>query len=236
MKGNEMKKDKELEKLFDAYADGVKPDGGLCDRAKSHMRAKSGRMPPRRIFAIASSLCCAAVVLAVSFAVLFPALKDGFFGGSSMGGVTADPDSVAPLYYAAADIKGRNVSYDDVKNYVDINVLKEHYKVAGEKYSAFYFKDSGKTAFINMRFAVETEDGVVEIDLVAETAKNVYGKFKDCYETGSGNFNGSLLIGTRYENGEYISNAYFADSECRYYVSAMSGSGRAEEIISMLFS
>lgn len=252
-----MKKQKdEIKKLFDDYADELTPRQDLASKAKVAMSVKNANKQSNqgnnrsanRRFGWMASLASAFVVLIICVGIILPQVNgnrtDGPINseqttpGSDQSGQTGDGTSNSIVYYAMADVKGKSVPLDEVDDMLMTSRLRDDSdcQVVSERYYAFY-TDDGTLAYIKALLGVRTDDGFVEITLIAEVDGMVRNDLKDVYRSHSHVEEGHLVGDTLLDDkGEYVTQGYFNARNMHFYVYAKTGANSwlSEKIIQNL--
>ena len=235
------KQDEMIKQLFDGYARELTPRDDLSSAARDEMTVLNKQQQPsasaRKNNGFARHL---GWIIPVSVVVLFvavvsvflPFLRFGDGTGSGNDVVTTPP---APEYYTFSDVKGRSIAIDDCDDMLQISRLLDKYVLISERYYAFYTQD-GELRYIRANLALRDSDGTfTEIELIAEVDGYVREDLERTYNAYSGY--GDLVCGSNYaDNGEYVTQAFFAARDMHFYVVARNGQATkvAREIISML--
>ena len=234
------KQDDMIQELFDSYASELTPRDELSSAARDEMTALNVQQKPsasarknngfvRHLgWIIPVSLVFVVLLVLMAFS---PVLGlDDFFQDNST--AQNPPETV----YTFADVKGRSVTLADCDGMLQISRLKSAgYEVLNAHYYAFYTAD-GDLRYIRALLGVRTEDGeFTEIELIAEVDGYVREDLKSIYDSHSG-YSGLVSESGYADNGEYVTQAYFAARDMHFYVVARNGqlTGVARDIISML--
>lgn len=217
-------KDKQLQQLFDGYAESLDPRPELADRALNSMRAEKARLKKRKtaLWVTFASLGSATAGALAVFGVV-TALR-GLRGVNTVPTVPTVPDA-QPVSYKIEQIKAKRVDGAFVADYLDMSdATALGVTLFAENYYGCYFKDSGELAYVKAVFGVNTDEGNIEMCIIAEDAAYAREDLSD-KRTGK---RGEYVYDVEYICGEYVTSAYYFDGEYRYYVSAMGNAGDAE--------
>lgn len=205
-------KDKQIQQLFDNYAETLEPQTHLAEKACAECRASSRKKTATRraVFKPILAACCVFVVLVVF--------------GVSLHSIGIPPLSESPsvVAYNVSSVRGRSVGRTDVEDILPMDVFDNSasYKIVSERYYAFYFKDSNQLAYIKAILGVSTENGIVELSVVAESKDFVRNDLQTYYEAAIKDGNGVQYGTSVTENGEYVTSAFFEAREMHFYISA----------------
>lgn len=221
------KQDDSIKKLFDDYASELAPREDLSSAARFEMTAIGKTKPsvssrPKKSFARHLGWIIP-VGLVVTFVVIFSMFLPIFgLGDSTQGGHNAQKPPVSETVYTFADVKGRSVSLSDCDSMLKISNIKQEYQVVSERYYAFYTAD-GELRYINALLGVRNSEGeFTEILIIAEVDGYVREDLKTVYDRYS-KYENLVMNGSYAENGEYVTQAYFAAREMHFYVEARNG-------------
>lgn len=233
-----------LQQLFDSYASQLKPRDDLCSAARDEMTALNAQQKPsdsaRKNKGFARHLgwiipVSFVLIFIVSLAVFAPVLGLHDLGS---GNHNAQDNPVTPTetVYTFADVKGRSVSRALCDEKLQVSrLVAAGYEVVGERYYAFY-TDDGELRYIHAMLGVRTADGeFTEIELIAEVDGYVRKDLKRTYDSYR-RYSGLAADSGYDDNGEYVTQAYFAARNMHFYVVAHNGqtTSVAREIISLL--
>lgn len=198
-------KDKQIQQLFDDYAQSLPQQDHLAEKARGMAFAR----PKKKKWWLVP-MVAAYCVLAV--AVLFVAVT------LTVSLVNISPQ---PTYqvYTSTDVTGHIVDRSDIANAVKVDLIDEQYNVIFENYRAYYF-DDGNLAYIRASLGISTEYGVVEVQLIAENNKFVRDDLTytyDNYVQGQ-----SFAQYKKFKDGEYITSAYSEGDDLHFYIETMS--------------
>lgn len=197
-------KDKQIQQLFDDYAQSLPQQDHLAEKARGMAFAR----PKKKWWLV--PMVAAYCVLAV--AVLFVAITLT----NSLVNVTPSPTYQV---YTSSQVTGHVVYRSDIANAVKVDLIDEQYEVIFENYRAYYF-DDGNLAYIKASLGISTEYGVVEVQLIAENNKFVRDDLTytyDNYVQGQ-----SFAQYKKFKDGEYITSAYFEGDDLHFYIETMS--------------
>ena len=236
------KQDDLIKQLFDNYADELTPRDDLSSAARYEMTAMSEQRKPsastRKNNGFVRHL---GWLIPVSFVVLFVSVLLVFL---PVLGLNDDPNSgnhntqlpTTETVYTFADVKGRRVTLDDCDDILQISRLVEaDYEIVSERYYAFY-TESGELRYVKALLGVRNSNGFfTEIEIIAEVDGFVRKDLKSTYDMYS-RYDGMVSDSGYADNGEYVTQAYFAARNMHFYVVAQSGQAStvAREIISAL--
>ncbi len=236
-------KDRQIQELFDGYADGLGERADLADKARALMTEKrrtergcksrraTAREKRRVIFITVGSVAAAAAFGVFAIGVL-PKLLIGGNGNPS----DNIPDGVAPapvVSYTLNDVRAVAVTEEFAADYVDLSTLKQYADVFDAHFYACYLETEESPVYVKCVFGVQTDDGMTEMRVISERR----GFRRDDLEESYGYLitdNGGYTYSNDYENGEYVTAAYCADRGFNYYFYAQSGDGFADEIIKLI--
>lgn len=225
-----MKKDEQINKLFDDYAEQLAPREELSSKARAEMAASDGKkssssrkrsgwlhllwiMPVWIVFALS---------LALVSRVIF-----GHDGNGNLPGAEDIPQTVD--YYTFADVFGKRVQPNDANEYakvedcIKVSALKQRYEVVSERYYVFYAYGDKQPRYIKAYLALRSADGVfTELELIAEYDGYVRSDLKEVYECVSDN---KIFVWSADfdQSGEYVTKGYFAARGAHFYVVGRNG-------------
>ncbi len=234
----------QIAQLFDDFAESLPSQTHLSEKASNAMPSARKKIKRRWVFALAA--CCVVVLIAVC--VFYKSIEapqnstsneqspnsqvlpgsSGTQGSTSLSVEVFEPqdvDNVVLLAPASAE------------KYLPISVLKAQpqFNVVYERYYAYYFKQIGELAYIQAILGVETEYGVVEINLIADDENYVEESRLEAYNlTIKDNKQDVVFCDEEVNNGEYVTRAYFNANNFNFYIYAQSNpqnSANVEEII-----
>ena len=223
--------DEQIQNLFDDYAKELAPRQDLADKAKMEMVASkqanqsvSARKKSSFWVHFAWITPVAAVFIAVIVAIFsLPSFIGGLrdkFGGDDQ---PSQRPQVAVAYYTYADVKGKSVNIADYNDQLQINRLTANgYQVVGQHCYAF-FTEAGALRYIKAYLGIRSPDGTfTELTLIAEADGYVRQDLRDIYDLCS-NLSGMGIDRSHEENGEYVTQAFFAARDYHFYVIARNG-------------
>ena len=237
-----MKKDEQINKLFEEYAEELAPHEELSSKARAAMTASNQKRSssPRKKngWVHLAWILPVWIVFALSLALVSRVI----FGHGGNGNPPGDDNtSQAVDYYTFANVKGNRVELDDeeyikVDNYINVSTLKKLYEVVGERYYAFYTYGDKQLRYIKAYIGVRSQNGIfTELEIIAELDGYVRDDLKEIYESVA-NSSGFVSRAGYDESGEYITKGYFEARGAHFYVIARNGqfSGEASQIISKI--
>lgn len=237
-------KDRQLQQLFDDYANELPERHDLASKARAQMTEKNGkryeretrrisaRAKRRTVIITVSSLAAAAAVGVFAFGVLPKMLV----GGSNSGTPPAtdgDASLVGITRYSLDEVRAVSVSAEFAKSYIDLDELRAQSDVFDEHYYACYIENKEDPVYVRAVFGVGTTNGTTEMSVIAERdgyRRNDLQKSYGGLITPSGYY----MYYNDYDRGEYVTAAYFAARGYNYYVYAQSGAGFANDLIENL--
>lgn len=198
-------KDKQIQQLFDNYAESLPQQDHLADKALGMAFAR----PKKKkwwIVPVVATYCVLVIALLTVAVVLTTSI------------VNISP---SPTYqvYTSSQVTGHSVDRSDIANAVKVDLIDEQYDVIFENYRAYYF-DDGQLAYIRASLGISTEYGVVEVQLIAETNEFVRQDLKYTYDNYI--YGQSFTQNQDYEDGEYITASYFEGEDMHFYIETMS--------------
>lgn len=236
------KQDDMIKQLFDDYASELAPRDELSSVAREEMTTlneqRKSSVPARKNKGFVRHL---GWIIPVSFVLFFVAVFGVFL---PVLGLNDNPNSgndivqtpSETVYYTFADVKGRSISLDDCDDVLQISRLNSAgYKVLNARYYGFFTED-GELRYIRVTLGVRDADGTfTEIELIAEVDGYVREDLKRTYETYS-DYNYLVCDSGYADNGEYVTQAYFASRDMHFYIVVRNGQATnvAREIISTL--
>ncbi|MCH5156473.1 MAG: hypothetical protein J1G02_01185 [Clostridiales bacterium] len=236
------KQDETIQKLFDDYAQELKPCENLAEKAKMEMVAKQAKPLPSarkkstfwRNFAwITPTVAVFVVLVVVLFSLPMFTLPDSSTNQGENPSVSVKP-TVA--YYTYADVKGRSANLSDYDDVLHISKLSDNgYEILGVKCYAF-FTDSNELRYVKVYLGVRSPDGIfTELELIGEVDGYVRNDLKDIYHSYS-DVDGLSIDGDYDKSGEYVTQAYFAARDWHFYVAARNGQRTevAQDILQLL--
>ena len=191
----------EIQKLFDDYAESLSPQPQLASRAKERYLSMQVAQKPRR--AVWAAAVCAVIVFVIAAAAVLPVLT----GGGE------------PQVYAASQTAGQRVDADFAGEIVNLQAFEgSAYSIVSQKYYAFRL--DGNVVYMAAQLGFSTDQGIVEVQFVAEKDGFVRLDWRTDYERYLKDNDGLRVVERRPENmpGEYVTNAYFKANGMRFYV------------------
>lgn len=206
MKKQKQQKDIRIQQLFDSYEQGVSPQTHLVGKAQAELSARrSNGTKQRTRWTWTAVVCCALALLLITVGVAKTIL----------------PAPADVQYYTASEVVKKSV--DGVFAGEKINLSgfdNSPYTLVSQKYYAYYFKSSGQLAYIVAQLGFSTENGIVEMRLIAESDGYVKLDWNSDYQKHLKN-NSALSVLPDYGTdlvGEYVTNAYFRANGMHFYV------------------
>lgn len=252
---NKERKDEKIEQLFSAFAEQVKPDRSVTEKAKRYLEAKNPgsvragetshtkeKKPLARRLILAGAATCGVALCALAAVQTFSFIKN--IGGS--GGNSAEDPGVsdhvpAPevtRVYSSAEIYTRQIGSNELPEELDFSWL-EGEGIEVSEVREYRFKSDSSLAFVRLIFSLPGTSGVTEVQLDVEVSAASYEKFTLYRElTSYGNVSGVDVLGvTGFLDGEYLSNAYFEDFGARFYLEVLSPDGDSlSDMLSVILS
>lgn len=222
-------KDKQIERLFDDYASSLEPNVRLADRAKQKMQSKQ---KPKRTAAFWGGLvaaCSAVLVIAFCMAAFMGKDDTGSdSGGSVGGGSSTDNAPTAPALqgYSISEVRAEKVDINFANQY--INTQLDDAQIFSESYYACYIKDTNEFVYLKAVLGVSYGGGNIQMSVIAETSDMTNKELAQEYERLMNGY--GYRYSTKYVNGEYVTAAYWAKADCKYYVSAMGNANGAQDL------
>lgn len=236
------RKDEKIEKLFSAFAEEVKPDRSVTEKAKQYLEAKNPgsasagktshaknreKKPLARRLVLAGAAACGVVLCAMVAVQTFQFIgKGGSSGGNSaedpgIPGVTPAPD--VTRIYSSSEIYTRSIGTEELPEEFDFSWLQGE-GIEISEVREYRFKSDSSLAFVRLVFSLPGASGVTEAQLDVEVSAESYEKFTSYRELVSyGSVSGVDVLGvTGFLDGEYLSNAYFEDFGARFYLEVLS--------------
>lgn len=242
----------QIAQLFDIFAESLPSQPHLIEKA-AREATPSARPKRNRSWIFALATCCVVILIAVCvFPNLFPNVPQqptpgdisptspgleppahgdkgdvgdpGPIGGPSLMAHVFDKEDVGDMVVLASA---------KAESYLPISVLKEQpqFSVTYERYYAYYFKSNGELAYIQAILGVETEEGIVEINLIADNHKYVEASRLEAYYHNIYYSDQQVVINnSAVENGEYVTRAYFNANNFNFYFYAQSNQQNSAEI------
>lgn len=236
-------KDRQIQELFDGYADELRERHDLASRARAQMTEKRGKRrvrETRRVSARrkrrAAIICITSLAAAAAVGVFaFGVLPKMLVGGDSLPG-SSDNSASSPapaIRYSLYEVRAVSVSAAFAEAYIDLSELKAQSAVFDEHYYACYIDNETSPVYVRGVFGVETPDGMAEMSVIAERD----GYRRDDLEKSYNELitpSGYYMYYNNYDKGEYVTTAYFAARGYNYYVYAQSGAGFSDDLIAKL--
>ena len=221
-------KDKDIERLFDEYADGLRPRADLASRARQQMQPRRERAHAKRV-AVISIASFAGVAASIAVAVLS---VNALFrvSGNDGAGSSATPPAINATEYNIADVRAVSVSRETATEYFDLSSIEEQYNVFAESYYACYLKESGELVYVRGSFGLETENGTTQVGMIAEKAEYRRTDLNQNFKYIIGN-SSEPITAKNYIDGEYISQTYWSTETTHYYVTTMGNDGTAYSVV-----
>lgn len=223
-------KDKQIERLFDHYASTLEPNTSLADKARQKIRKSAERQPKRRAWVLGVAAACAVVVLTALFVV--PFIGNDRADGGYTDNTTTKPNlpPVVPSqvrHYSISDVRASRVDADFAKQYISTE-LPAGANIFSENYYACYIKETDEFAYLRAVLGVSYNGGNIQMSIVAEKSEYAGNELATEYKyvmkgTGYRSY-------TEYINGEYVTVAYCAKSDCKYYVTTVGNADGGKEL------
>lgn len=221
-------KDKELQRIFDDFGDSLAPQPELSQRARQ--RFAENKNARKKFSHWGLVWCCA--FLAV------------FVVGSTVFGVLAGQNNLnadSAVVYFKNQVAGKRISAAAAADIISTQKLdKTDYKVVSETYYAYYFKETDELAYVRGKLGVSTENGIVELDIVAESNKYVKKDFEEYYNSNANKPDSFCDAATDTDmSGEYVTSSFIHAEEMHFYVSSLGNPSTQEDvekIIKLLFN
>lgn len=212
-----MKRDRDIEKLFDDYAAEQPARPELADRARSRL-AQRANPKRKRSGAVVRwvACCCAVAVVVVGLAYFVPRLLADNPGSQN---AVDNYASYSPLYVTAKNDGGNYRSMFGVDG-LDSSPL---YSVVYERYTAF-FDANDKLMYVRIALGVRADNNFVEMDIIAETDGFVRADLVERYRA-AGSSTDEFSVSTR--RGEYVTSAFMRAGGYHFYISAITGADPA---------
>ncbi len=221
-------KDKDIQQLFDGYADSLETRPDLADAARDKLRAVSPAPKKRKtalwvsLASVGSAAMCALVVIA---AVNLVGKVDNSLPSDQS---PSEPDNPLPsVSYTINQVRAERVDTGFMENYIDMVGASAYGDVFAENYYACYLKDSETLVYVKAVFGVDTGYGNIEMSVIVENTGYERDDLKSKY---SGYRKGEYTYRTEFVRGEYVTYAFYSDKDYRYYVSAMGNVDGAQNI------
>ena len=237
-----MKKNSDINKLFEDYGDALQPQERLNSDARVAMAAsnaakRSSSHAGRRLLHLAwivPAVCIALVTVVLLNLPIFrsPNLDDNSQKPSYDENMSGSDGAVQ--YYAFADVAGRSISLEDCDDILNIGALDgDKYEVVSAAYYAFYTEE-GDLRYIKALLGIRSAGGVfTELALIAE--KDGYVR-EDLIQTFERNIaDGGYVYESDYDDsGEFITQAYFQARGFHFY--AVGRNGRRTTVVNDIIS
>ena len=221
-------KDKDIERLFDEYADDLRPRADLAQRARQQMQPRRERAHAKRVAAISiASLAGAAASIAVAVLSV-----NALFRASGRPGENspASPPAVYATEYNISDVRAVSISRKTAEEYFDFSAIERNCDIFDENYYACYLKDGGELVYIRGSFGMATESGTTQVGIIAEKAgyrrTDLIQNFKNIITTDD-----SPVVAKNYLDGEYISQTYWGTATTHYYVTTTGNDQAAYSVV-----
>lgn len=232
-----MKRNDDIQKLFDDYAEELTPREDLGSKARDAMAAKKQSPLPRSKthwtvhLAWAVPVFCVLLVSLIAFGTVFA----NIFNDPTSNDQHVDSSVDAPQVqnYTFADVKGKRVQLADCDSVLNVSALADsEFEVVGERYYAFYAQN-GQLRYIKALLGVRGEDGTfTELHIIAEADGYVREDLADEYDR-----SGALVSDSGYAlGGEYVTQAFFGARGFHFYVEGLNGepTDQVEKILQKL--
>ncbi len=234
-----MKKDDQLNQIFDAYADEFpQQQQNLTNKARAQMQ--KSRKTKLTFKVLAGVLCCLVVCL-ISISVFnnimdnFGDVNDNKNDWDSSADESVPPSSSAQevQMYARKDLTGK---YCDLSDVQVVNLQSLHQQlgiVEGAKYYAFY-NDADQLVCYVATFAVVGENGIAEVSLIVEKDGFVRSDLSNAYnQQMSTTLN---VYQTVSQNGEYVTMAFLQQQGFHCYMQIAGDQSVSDKIATIIFS
>lgn len=208
-----MKKDSEIEKLFDVEPAEETPKEELLTPALYELAKLNAEKKAKKRFAIrfGAAFSAAALILIASLSVLLPR-----FMPANKGDMSASPEAVTPLYYSASDVVESAVLSDTALGAVPTLTHISGDAVLPERVTEYRFAD-GKEAYVCAEMRRKGRYGIEDVRIVVEFTDGVLEDYGDYYSL----ISGGLSYVTSYDDGENVCKCAYEKDGVRFYVTVM---------------
>lgn len=205
-------KDKQIQRLFDDYAESLEVNSRLADKARDRLRQSNERKSKaKRPWWLAVAAGCVAFV-ALVLSIPFMRSADG-----SGGNMRPVPDTPKTKSYSISEVKATRADADFAKDYITTS-LNSGAEVFSENYYACYIKATGEFVYLKAVLGISYNGGILQLCIVAEKSgyegEELTNDYKDVISDIGYKYN------TEYICGEYVTTAYRKKSDYKYYVTA----------------
>lgn len=219
-----MKKDPRINKLFDDYADKLRP---ATDPTAKARRQSNAQKPPKRwrnYTAMFASVCCCmliVIVILVSSPVFMQQTVDPppSSGGPSAGSGPTEgdheaggPPSSAVSYYALEGLERRVVDPSDAE-LVDVAALGELFEITNADCTAYYA--NGKLRFEQLNLTVVDGGIVTNLSIIAEVNGFVRQDLAERYEKGAD-------FSSAEQQDGFVAQAFVVGASAHFYLDGQS--------------
>lgn len=214
------KKDERLSQIFDAYFEENKPSPSVTQKAGSYLKEKGARRPrwkPALRFASVFACVVLAFVMLISF---LPTRK---------GAEAPSDNAVSVETYSSSSLKFRSVERSQAVNTASFGFVAsdENLTIVSESYYIYYDKTSEEAMFVLARLGILRNGRREDVSVIVELSEKQYDALAEYRRLEDSVTVGDVQVNCRTvaleEEGEYVSNAYFAREEKRFYIEIMSG-------------
>lgn len=220
-------KDKQIERLFDEYGSSLQPNDRLADKARQKMRSAKGKKAKKPAMWIGIAVACAAAFAVSVFSVVsFFNNADRLFGGNTNNSAST-PSAPAVQSYKISEVRAQSVDGDFAKAYINTSALADA-EIFSEKYYACYIKDTDEFVYLKAVLGISTDSGNIQMDIIAEIPGYINDERAQDFKRLMRRPEYSYY--TDYVNGEYMTIAYYAKSDYKYYVTAIGNTDGAQDI------
>lgn len=223
-------KDKQIQRMFDAYADSLENDPRLADRARNKLRQSNARRSTRkRPWWIAVAAACVAFVALV---LSIPFLRVGDRSTGNMTPMTPTPPEITEVKsYSISEVRAVRTDADFASAYITTSTGGA--EVFGADYYACYIKATGEFVYLKAVLGVSYNGGTLQLCIVAERSGYAGIELAADYREVMIK-HGSYKYDTEYVCGEYITTAYYKTSDLKYYVTAYGNVDGGQNIVAAL--
>ena len=219
--------DKDIERLFDDFADGLESRPDLARKAQERISARRDGARGKRIAVISfASIVGAAASVAVGIFAVGAALRISNGSGND----SSAPPTVYATQYDIRDVRAVAVSRDEASEYFDISAIEDRYNVFAENYYACYLKNSGEFVYVRGSLGIETEYGTTQVGMIPEKAEYRRTDLGETFAEIIAENNRPAVVRT-YIDGEYISQTYLGTATTHYYVTTMGNDENAYNVV-----
>ena len=220
------KHDETIQNLFDDYAKDLTPRVDLAEKARMEMverKAQPSASSRRSSFGVHLAWIAPVAVLFIAVIVIIFNLPIFSMPNDNSQGDGPTQQQPAVAYYTFADVKGKSVSLNEYDDMLQVSRLETlGYQVVGQRCYAFYSQDE-QLRYVKVYLGLRSTDGTfTEMEIIAEVDGYVRSDLKDIFNKYSAN--DDLSVESYYDDdGEYVTQAYFAARNWHFYVLARNG-------------